>query len=235
MSNTKTLAAQPNSATLATPSPAPAGIYHIQRADNLQQVQRFIRQRFAEQHHAHIQVFAPDLLVLVDQQKQLLATLGYRMAKDALFLEQYLDEAIEVLIAQHSGLRPVRNRILEISNLASVASNGTLRLIPPLCDHFLKLDFDWLVMTLTTPVVAAFRRIHLADLLIAMSPASAARLRFGQEHWGQYYTLNPQVYAINLHQAHQQLLNNPLFARIIQRVGPVRPDQDLQLTAGGPL
>lgn len=230
MPNAKLIAAPTNMATLATP--VPAGIYHIQRTDNLQQVQRFIRQRFAEQHDAHIEVFAPDLLALVDQQQRLVATLGYRAATEALFLEQYLDEPIEQSLQPHSQRPAARSRILEISNLASIANNGTLRLIPPLCDHFLKLDFDWLVMTLTTPVVAAFRRIHLDELLISLSPASAARLRVGRNQWGRYYALNPQVYAINLHQAHEQLLTKPLFARMIQRTEAVQSDKALQLQNG---
>ena len=82
---------------------------------------RFVRERYAEAHHAQVQQLLPEQFVLRAADGRLLACAGMRQAScGPLFLEHYLDLPIEQQVAAQLRQPVSRSEILEIGNLAAM-------------------------------------------------------------------------------------------------------------------
>ena len=74
----------------------------------------FIQQRFRKAHGADIRHFMPELFGMIDASNALCAVVGVRLASAGpLFLECYLDEAIDPLISATADQAVERSAIVE--------------------------------------------------------------------------------------------------------------------------
>ena len=83
-------------------------------------VQGFIRERFAAHYQADVRHFMPCLFGLEADDGSLHGAVGCRSAAvQPLFLERYLDEPIEDLIAARANTTVARADVVEVGNLAA--------------------------------------------------------------------------------------------------------------------
>lgn len=169
------------------------------------QLEQFIASRFAEVYGAEIHAFMPQLHGMYDADDQLLAAFGLRAGGDhPFFLEQYLDQPIEEIIAQRTGLHPQRGEIAEVGNLAG-ASSGALRQLIPLLTRLLHSQgFRWVVFTGAARLCNGFSRLGLP--LAVLTPAPAERLPAEERaRWGSYYRHRPAVMLGDVLEGQRQL------------------------------
>jgi hypothetical protein len=162
-----------------------------------QDVESFIAQRFLSVHGARINGFMPQLLALFDDQGRVLAAVGIRDAStQRLFLEYYLDNPVEQVIAERSGVASARARIVEIGNLASRDRRASRALFRILSRRLHDKGFDWVVFTGCSALYQMFATLGIETLVLGR--ALQARLPRDQQTWGGYYEDNPQVVAVRV-------------------------------------
>lgn len=158
------------------------------------EVEQFIRERFAAEFGATLYHFLPELLTLRQADGQLLAAAGVASAAAGpLFLEQYLAQPIEQLLAHQLGCELPRSAIAEVGNLAACCAGGARLLITHMTHHLHAAGYRYVVFTGTRTLRNAFRRLGLLPL--ALAPAEARQLGEHATDWGRYYAEQPQVMA----------------------------------------
>ncbi len=157
------------------------------------ELEGFIRDVFREACGADIRSFFPDLLAFLSGDR-LCAVVGCRGAADeALFAEQYLDEAAEEAVGRQLGLDVSREYLVEVGNL-SLAYPGQARAVIAATTAFLAAaGYRWVIFTAARPLFNAFRRLGLRPIPLAC--ADPERLSGGSDSWGCYYDAAPHVYA----------------------------------------
>jgi hypothetical protein len=174
----------------AGPHLEPVHRTHPQRAA----FEHFIAARFQRAYGARVAHFSPHLLGIRDALARWQAASGYTPADgQRLFLEQYLDRPVEASLAGGLGRPIVRERIVEVGNLAAVSAGMARVLIPLLARHLHRLGYEWVVFTATRDLRNSFRRLGLHPLRLAA--ADPARLPDGGANWGSYYQHDPLVMA----------------------------------------
>jgi hypothetical protein len=153
----------------------------------------FIRARFAEHYNATVPGFAPNLMLLENDERVVAAT-GWRCAgSEALYLESYLDAPIEQLMARLAGQPVRRDRIVEVGNLAADRPGASIDVVLALSRHLDSLGYEWVVFTATRELIGIFSRLGLP--LLALAAADPARLGAQAGAWGSYYETAPVVVA----------------------------------------
>jgi len=172
-------------------------------------LEHFVHDRYAEIYGAELTEFMPYILGIFDPRGAPLAAVGLCPAEGTrLFLEQYLDRAVEDEIAPSAGRRIPRETIVEIGNLAT-AHPGMLRPIIVAMTFFLRdAGFDWVVFTAVPRLKNSFVKLGLP--LTEIAPADPARLRAGRERWGNYYNTRPMVLAGRVRHAIDRFGGDPL-------------------------
>lgn len=176
--------------------------------------ENFVRERFASHHGARVRAFMPCLLGLVDQHGQLLGVVGLRSgAVRPLFLERYLQQPVEAVIAaRHGNNPPSREQIVEVGNLAA-GNPGTARLlIIALTDLLVAMGYRWVCFTGTLGLLNSFKRLGLTPL--ALGAADPACMGEELADWGSYYDNLPQVMAGDIYAGHQRLLHQGAYPRL---------------------
>ena len=132
---------------------------------------------------------------------QLSAVTGIRpVDASPLFLEQYLDNPIELEINRYSSVPVVRHQIAEIGNLAATQRGSSQLLFILLAATLQRANFEWLVFTATPQVRKAISKLGFE--LHPVADARASRLQTStEEEWGSYYQTRPVVVAGQLAQA----------------------------------
>lgn len=162
------------------------------------EAEEFIHSVFLRHHAARVSSFAPQLL-LVETPGQVLAAAGWRGAgKQPLFLERYLDEPVDVLLARLTGQSLSRERVVEVGHLASEKPGASLHVIVALARHLAQSGYEWVVFTATRELVRLFTRLGLP--LLALAKADPARLGDAAKAWGRYYDTQPVVVAGRIRQ-----------------------------------
>lgn len=158
-----------------------------------EEAEAFIRQVFREHYGAHVRSFAPDLL-LVEAEQRVIGAAGWRGGNSKpLFLERYLDEPVEDLLARRTGLKLPRERLVEVGHLASDKPGTSVHIILALARHLSAAGYEWVVFTATSHLVRIFTRLGLP--LLALANADPARLGAEAGDWGSYYDTRPVVVA----------------------------------------
>ena len=158
-----------------------------------EEAETFIRAVFAQRYNAQTTALAPNL-ALLEQDDRIIAAAGWRGAStEKLFLERYLDAPIEVAMAQLACQNVVRERIVEVGNLAADKPGGSIHVILTLGRHLHRLGFEWVVFTATQELIRIFTKLGLP--LLALSKADPARLGDDAGAWGTYYDTQPIVVA----------------------------------------
>lgn len=155
--------------------------------------ERFVSRRFAEVYGADLYSFMPRLFGLHEADGRLIAVFGMReAAREALFLEQYLDAPVQSIAGAVGGHRIARERIVEIGNLAGATSGALRQLIPVLTRQLYRSGFHWVVFTGSARLVNGFTRLGLPLQVVANAPVD--RLPADERtRWGSYYDHQPSV------------------------------------------
>lgn len=165
-------------------------------ADDRPEVEQFIGRIFHEAYGARIKRFKPCLMSLRGHDGKLVAACGFRSAaQETLFLENYLDQPIEQVLAEHTGLPVERGDIVEVGNF-SVTEPGSARyLITAIVDRLHATSKQWAVFTAVPMLRNAFIKMGLAPVILG--EANKGRLPPEEQvEWGSYYAQKPQIMAI---------------------------------------
>jgi Thermostable hemolysin len=160
------------------------------------EVEGFIAAVFKQVYGAEITHFMPKLVALRDQNGVLMAAFGLRHAhEEKLFLEQYIDVPIEVLVSQQLGREVTRSQITCIGNLAVANPRNASILISHIIQYSLQLGIEWCVATahhsLQNGLIKSGRDVY------AIAEADYHRLPESEiASWGTYYKNTPQIVAI---------------------------------------
>ena len=155
-------------------------------------VHDFIRDRFAAHYQADVRHFMPCLFGLEADDGSLHGAVGCRSAAvQPLFLEHYLDEPIEDLIAARVGTSVERADVVEVGNLAARGAGMSRLLIVALTRLLATEGVRWVGFTGTPALINSFRRLGIA--LHRLAPADPSRLGADRDEWGSYYDAGPQV------------------------------------------
>ncbi len=160
------------------------------------EVEAFIQAVFKVTYNANITEFMPTLVALRDNNGVLMAAFGLHSAAEApLFLEQYLDVPIEVLMSHQLGTTINRQQITCIGNLAVSNPRNAGVLIAHVIQHSLDIGIEWCVATahhrLQNGLIKGGRDVY------PLQTADKTRLAANElAKWGSYYDHLPQVIAI---------------------------------------
>ncbi|WP_339511200.1 thermostable hemolysin [Pseudomonas sp. RL_15y_Pfl2_60] len=188
----------------------------ITHADSVRrpQIEAFIQQRFAQQYAANVHHFMPCLFGLESESGELLGAVGLRSAAQGpLFLERYLGQQTETVIAQSTGtLAPTRKQLVEVGNLAANSAGAARLLIVAITDLLVAMGFRWVTFTSTPALLNSFLRLGLTPL--ALGPADPKCMGDELVDWGSYYESNPQVMAGDIFNGHQRLMQLGAYPRL---------------------
>lgn len=196
-------------------SPTPEFTLSLDAAHNRFEVEDFIHQKFQKIYGAQIHEFFPAILCM-QCFGTLSATAGMRLAQHSpLFLEQYLDQKIEIELSQLIGKNISRNSIVEIGNLVA-SQRGASHILFLLFTTILhRAGYQWITFTTTKALQNNLRKLGLE--LNYLCEAVPAKLDLkSRADWGRYYDTQPQVVAGNLDNAMQIIQSRPLFRRILR-------------------
>lgn len=157
-------------------------------------VERFIERHFRKSYGAEIKQHYPMLMSVHDEEDNILAALGFRYSKDEkLFLEQYLDDAIEKVLSTAFGKDVPRNIIVETGNLVSSGKGASIFLFTALNAYLGQQGMQINIVTATDFLHRYFRTLGFKSTELAK--AEQSRLSDGGKSWGSYYQENPRVIA----------------------------------------
>jgi len=160
-------------------------------------LERFIEARFAVAYGARVTHFSRHLVGLRDPARQWHASAGYSPARDGpLFLEHYLGEPIERVLAHRCPEPVARERVVEVGNLAATSAGMGRELMAATVRHLHDAGFTWVVFTATRELRSLFLRLGVP--LISIAPADPSRLSDRGASWGRYYAHDPHVMATDL-------------------------------------
>jgi len=175
----------------------PFSVHFSQRdATDRAEVEQFIGDVFRKVYGAKIRRFKPCLMSLRDHDNRLVAACGFRSAAlEPLFLENYLDQPIEAMLAERTGLPVKRGDIVEVGNL-SVTEPGMARyLIAAIVNQLHATSKQWAVFTAVPMVRNAFIKMGLNPVMLG--DADKSRLPAEEQaEWGSYYAQKPQIMAV---------------------------------------
>ncbi|PMZ93082.1 MULTISPECIES: thermostable hemolysin [unclassified Pseudomonas] len=173
----------------------------------------FIQQRFHKAHGADIRHFMPELFGMSDPSGALCAVVGVRLASAGpLFLEGYLDEAIDSLIGSAAGHAVSRSAIVEVGNLAA-SDTGSARMSIIAMTYLLAMGgLEWVAFTGNLGLVNSFHRLGLKPMTLCA--ADPERLGEDRHAWGSYYESKPWVHVGNIRSGFIHLRNIGLFSRL---------------------
>jgi len=178
-----------------------------------------IADRFAVQYDARIHHFLPYLLTLQIGGRSS-AVAGLRpSAHGELFLERYLDAAVEQVISRTFRHPVDREQVVEIGNLASSEAGAGYVLFAVLAPLLSDAGFRWVICTATPQVESMLRRMKFTPTRICS--ADPARLGDDAGDWGRYYEVRPHVIAGDVRHAAELVRRDTNVAAILQRFGDI--------------
>tara|TARA_R110000824_G_scaffold52692_4_gene146167 strand:- start:102806 stop:103528 length:723 start_codon:yes stop_codon:yes gene_type:complete len=196
-------------------SPAPEFKLSLADDENRYETEDFIQKKFHKIYAAYIDEFYPVILCMRCF-GSLSATAGMRVARSTpLFLEQYLDQNIEVELSQLIGSEISRNSIVEIGNLVA-SQRGASHILFLLFTTILhRAGYQWITFTTTRALQNNLRKLGFELHYLCEADPSKLEPKSGSD-WGTYYNTQPQVVAGNLDNAMQIIQSRPLFRRILR-------------------
>lgn len=157
-------------------------------------VEAYIEATYAEAFSSRIRAHYPTLMSVQDARGEIHAAVGFRLAgAGPLFLERYLDEPIETVLADAIDAQVARAGVAEIGNLASGSAGASLFLFMALARHLNHLGCDHAVATATRQLRRTFGRVGFPTQ--RLTTADPTRLGAEAQDWGGYYERDPEVLA----------------------------------------
>ena len=158
------------------------------------EVETFVRARYREIHGADVRQFLPVLLVLRGPGGRIAGVAGYRdAASEALFLEHYLDQPAEQVLAAHFQRKVARHEIAEIGNFACASCRASKDLVACLMEFLDQRGYVWAMFTGTRLIRQIMQ--HMGIDAQELVPAQRSRLCNSVDDWGSYYECDPRVVA----------------------------------------
>lgn len=156
-------------------------------------LESFIQDGFQRKHAAAVRTFMPVLIGLRDPAGRIVGAAGYRPAsREQLYLEQYLGEPIEAIIARRQPFTNIeRGDIAEIGNFACQDCATAMTMVGVLAEFLLDQRHRWAVFTATRTVRGIMR--HLGIGLTELGRADKSRVVVADDDWGSYYQTDPRV------------------------------------------
>jgi hypothetical protein len=168
------------------------------------EVEQFITGVYRSAFDAEPSVFTPQLVALRDAEGRIIAAVGFRAASDgALFLEHYLDQPAEQLIARGAAESTARCDVVEVGHLCAVQAGAGRSLAVWLATHLARSGFRWVVGTLTRELRHLFLRMGVVARVL--NPATPEAIGDQAARWGRYYEHQPLVLAASLEQVSRML------------------------------
>jgi hypothetical protein len=160
----------------------------------------FVQRVYGQAYGAQLQEFMPLLLERRCAQRTE-AILGMRPGnlRAPLFLEHYLDQPVEQVIAGRSACPVARTDIVEIGNLAAGRRGASPLLFLIMAAALDAAHFRWLAFTATPQVAKLVARLQYRPL--ALSDVDPARIGAELARWGRYYETRPRVMCVPLAEA----------------------------------
>jgi hypothetical protein len=178
-------------------------------------VEDFIRDCFDRSYAAQVTHFMPRLFSLGSDDGKMLGAFGLRPASEKLFLECYLDQAIEAAVGSVLGQAVERQQIIEVGQFAGTDPGTARTMIMLLTEYLHRHGFRWVVFTGTASLRNAFFRLGLNP--VELAAAEPARLdQTEQGHWGNYYQHMPRVLFGNISEGYSRLTRQPRAEREVQ-------------------
>jgi len=177
----------------AVPSPVH---YALREHDGAQRArtERFISDCFLARFGSSINAFMPRLFSVEDDKGATHGAFGLRSAAQRLFLEQYLDAPVDMLLSQVARQPVARNGIVEVGHFSGTFPGALRAMIELLIVHLYREGHEWVVFTGTVDLRNAFGRLGLTP--IDLGAAEIDRLPPAQrDAWGSYYEHAPHVLA----------------------------------------
>lgn len=189
--------------------------HHAERA----RLERYIHDRFAREYGANINKYMP-FLIRYGSNIQTYAAVGFRTASDhCLFLETYLDKAIEHELMDITGLDISRKKIIEVGNLAATQHGASAPLFGALACFLDCAGYEWVVICATPTVQNVFSKLQIP--LIRLTEANKEALSGDQQTlWGNYYDCKPQVMAVHVRTAHRCVRDSAIGKRLLATLYP---------------
>ncbi|MDD5180992.1 MAG: thermostable hemolysin [Gallionellaceae bacterium] len=189
------------------------------KANERGRIEKFIRECFATAYGARVYSFMPRLFELTTRRGELVAAFGARPAQAGqLFLETYMDAAIEQEIEDATGEKPRREHIVEVGNLAAIYPGAVRWMIIALTVRLYDEGYEWVVFTGTATLRNAFHKLGLRPVVIG--PARPERLSADDRaQWGTYYDNQPMVMAGNIRYGLNAMKSNPELVRLAEEQG----------------
>jgi len=165
-------------------------------------VERFISAVFARRYDAQVRYFSDVIIGSRDHEGHWIAAVGFSaLAHHAAYLEHYLDQPVEHLIAasirnSHAFRRVSRWDIVEVGNLAAIRAGAARALILHMTRYLYRRHFQWVVLTATKELSNSFARLGYRPVIIAS--ANPMRLEGHGKSWGSYYESNPKVVFVDI-------------------------------------
>lgn len=183
-----------------------ASSIEIHRKDSAKypQLVKFIAKVFNRHYGANIQVSAPKIMTVIDHNNKSVSALAIRCAAgEKLFLEQYLDQDIEVILSKKFGIKVKRQEIVEIGSLASSKKYAARLLYISLAAYLKARGYKYVVATGTDYLFDSFKKVKMRPQILAQ--ALKSRLSDQEDHWGSYYDSNPQVMVLDIEHSYRVL------------------------------
>lgn len=156
----------------------------------------FIRRRFQQAYGARPTLHMPPLMALLSEHGTLLAAVGLRRAaRERLFLEDYLDQPVEICLPNTFARR---DSVVEVAHLAGVETGISRPLFAALAVWLQHSGVEWVVCTGTVQLRNGFQ--HLGIDVLEIGDADPRRLAGAGAGWGSYYQCQPRVLAISVRQ-----------------------------------
>lgn len=176
-------------------------------------VEQFIKQGFAKAYGANIAVNAPWLLAIKEGKYK--AALGIRSALSPLFVEQYLQGAIENYVSEQ-GCLVARAEIAEIGNLYSNAKRFTLPLFLVAAVSLFCNNYRYMVFSGTSHVLNLMNKIGVEHRYIA--DADPRKLAASNDDWGTYYDTQPKVVSVSLASVMRVIESNTFYLALFTQL-----------------
>lgn len=207
------------SQVLASITERPLFTLTVPQQSQRQAAERFIAEQFKSVHQAHIHRFMPLLLSLLTPEQQIVAAFGLRPGTETpLFLEQYLAQPIEQLVASQFKQPVDRLRLVEVGNLAVTQKAYGPSLMAALATLLHLCQFEWMVFTATSQVQRLMLMLGFSPIPLCV--ADPAKLRDDEEDWGSYYLNQPTVMVGSIKTAIAVVEQHPRLRRIQQQLLP---------------
>lgn len=176
----------------------------------LNDISALIRENYRHVFQASLSRCMPWLLGMYDASGVLRAACGVQMASlGTLYLEQYLDEPIEITLSSRLVQPVSRDMIVEIGNFAACDGASARIMYAALCQLLHQYHFSWIVFTGTKKIRNTFYRLNLHPIMLV--PADPARLGNAALEWGEYYQHDPHIMAGELAGGHTALSQGSLL------------------------